>query len=301
MICGAAPGSLLDDVDLMAVLMKIKAAAERVGAKRAAALASTEQLTRARAVYQPVAERGSIAYFAGAAMRRVRPCYRFSLRRFELQFRAALVRASAAAATPATLSQALRVRTLCRSVLAACGALVLQGLFAAERRPYTVAVLMQLDMAAGVLAANDVEALVTRVVPQAPNGDAPSTQKSPRAAAAEATRSQPLAWLDDDTWARVSSLQVVSTLTHVIKDLHRLRSLPPSAAWTSTGAWRRWMTSRTPEALPLPVPREDTDDGHVSALTHSTPTTSKPVFAKLLLVGLPREAAVASLYAADGP
>jgi len=83
-------GNILDNEELIATLDETKTKAVEIQGKLEQSKFTTEEISKARAVYDPVAKRGSILYFAMAGMPNIMSMYEISLDSFLGVFNSAL-------------------------------------------------------------------------------------------------------------------------------------------------------------------------------------------------------------------
>ena len=107
-------GNILDNSELIATLEKTKESAVEIAAKLEQAEATKVMISEARSVYYPVANRGSILYFAESGLSTISSMYEISLDSFLGVFKGAL----SAAKKDAALENRLRnmIETVMRSI-----------------------------------------------------------------------------------------------------------------------------------------------------------------------------------------
>ena len=86
----SSQGNILDNHELIATLENTKSKAVEIQGKLQLAESTKADISTARAVYKPVAKRGSILYFAEAGLATISSMYEISLDSFLSVFKAAL-------------------------------------------------------------------------------------------------------------------------------------------------------------------------------------------------------------------
>jgi len=205
---------------LIISLEETKATSQEIAEKVQVAKVTEVTIAKAREIYRPIAERGSLIYFLIDQLHVISHMYQFSLDTFNYMFTKALVKA-----TPAD-GEADRCKNLMASVTYVIFSYVTRGLFECDRLTFSSQLGFRILGRLGELPREELDFMI----------------KSPKNLD-EADRNEALQWLPDSCWASV--LALAERLPDAFGGM-------PSDMEGSWKRWKEWFDHEQPEGEPLP-------------------------------------------------
>lgn len=149
-----AEGDILGDEALIVSLEETKATSQEIAEKVQVAKITEQTIAKAREVYRPVAERGSLMYFLIDQLSVISHMYQFSLDTFNYMFKKALSKASAAD------SDSDRSNSLMASVTFTIFSYVTRGLFECDRLTFSSQLAFRILASQGELQEEELDFLI---------------------------------------------------------------------------------------------------------------------------------------------
>ncbi|TYZ50849.1 hypothetical protein PybrP1_008863 [[Pythium] brassicae (nom. inval.)] len=219
-------GNILDNEELIATLEETKNKATEIGSKLELSSFTKDEITKARAVYTPVAVRGSIMYFAMSALSTIMKMYEISLASFLGVFHTSLDNAK----RDVVLDKRLRFMT--QSITEMMYDYTCTGIFERHKLMFSFQMTCMIMTAAGELNRAELEFFL--------KGDTSLD-------AASQPKPEPLTWMSMAGW---KDLLCLGKLNESFGAL-----LPDFLA--NMGEWKRWYDLEAPEASALPCGYSD--------------------------------------------
>ena len=211
-------GNILDNEELIATLEETKNKATEIGAKLEQSAFTQVEISKARAVYTPVATRGSVLYFAMSALSTILKMYEISLSSFLTVFNAALDDAK----RDVVLEN--RLRNMSIAITERLYDYTCTGIFERHKLMFSFQMTCMIMDVAGKLVRSELDFFL--------KGDT-----SLEAASLEKPKG--LDWISASGWKDLIHLSKISE--------------PFSEILTDLSAWESWYEMEAPESAPLPL------------------------------------------------
>ena len=211
---------ILGDEALIVSLEETKATSQEIAEKVQVAKVTEVTIAKAREIYRPIAERGSLMYFLIDQLHVISHMYQFSLDTFNYMFTKALLKA-----TPAEADEA-RSKNLMSSVTFTIFSYVTRGLFEADRLIFSSQLTFRILARTGDLPADELDFMIK----------APKSLDS-------GGMTESMNWLPESCWAAVQAL--AERLPDAFGGL-------PQDMEGSWKRWKEWFDHEQPEGEPLP-------------------------------------------------
>merc|ERR1711871_955925 len=216
----SSTGNILDNQELIATLENTKEKAVEIAAKLEQAEATKVMISEARSVYYPVANRGSILYFAESGLSTISSMYEISLDSFLGVFKAAL----SAAKKDAALEN--RLRNMIETVMRSIYDYTCTGIFEKHKLMFSFQMTCMIMNGSGNLEQPILDFFL--------KGDTSLD---------DVVEVNPTDWLSATGW---KDLLCLSGLKPVIAELVKDFTADPST-------WKEWYDLETPETVDMPL------------------------------------------------
>nr|CCA14061.1 PREDICTED: similar to hCG1811879 putative [Albugo laibachii Nc14] len=225
----SSTGNVLDNQELIDLLDETKNKATEIGSKLHLSSSTKDEITKARAVYTPVASRGSVMYFSMSALSSLMKMYEISLSSFLVVFNTSLNHAK----RDTVMSK--RLRHMIQSVTELTYEYTCTGIFERHKLIFAFQMTCMILQEAGNLERSELEfflkgsILIDKMLPQQPDS---------------------LSWISSTGWKDLSFLS---------KSKKIFENIEIEIA-NSADIWKQWTESEAPEAITFP-------DGYSDRLT----------------------------------
>lgn len=212
-------GNILDNEELILTLENTKSKAEEIKVKLEKAAFTRDEINEARAVYKPVAKRGSIMYFAESGLSVIMSMYEISLDSFLGVFNSALHDAKKDVVVET------RITNMMIAVTRNIYDYTCTGIFERHKLMFSFQMTCMILDGDGALNRSELDFFLKGDVSLDP-----------------ASETKPVVWLSDQGWKDLLYLKFigeiyVSLVQHVMK---------------STGDWQKWQNLEAPEDVEFP-------------------------------------------------
>lgn len=217
----SSTGNVLDNQELIDLLDETKNKATEIGSKLNLSSSTKDEITTARAVYTPVASRGSAMYFSMAALCSLMKMYEISLSSFLVVFNTSLNHAK----RDTVMSK--RLRHMIQSVTELTYEYTCTGIFERHKLIFAFQMTCMILQEAGSLERSELDfflkgsILIDKTLPPQPDS---------------------LAWISSIGW---KDLIFLSKSKKIFADIEI--EIAKNADY-----WKRWADSEAPEAIPFP-------------------------------------------------
>lgn len=215
----SSQGNILDNQELIGTLENTKSKAVEIQGKLQMAQTTKENIGTARAVYKPVAKRGSILYFAEAGLATISSMYEISLDSFLNVFKSALEGAK----KDSNVDN--RIRNMMDTIMRQIYDYTCTGIFERHKLMFSFQMTCMVMNGEGTLESPVLDFFL--------KGDTSLDAVS---------ESCPATWLVSSGW---KDLICLSTLGEAFAELLKDFKL-------NTSVWKAWYDLETPEAVPIP-------------------------------------------------
>ncbi|CAM9103575.1 unnamed protein product [Discosporangium mesarthrocarpum] len=215
----SSQGNILDNEELIQTLENTKTKAEEIKMKLDKAAFTKEEISEARAVYKPVAKRGSILYFAESGLATIMSMYEISLDSFLGVFNTALDTAKRDVVLDS------RINNMVNSVTCNIYDYTCTGIFERHKLMFSFQMTCMILDGDGNLSRQELDFFL--------KGDVSLDG---------ASRKNPSSWLSDQGWKDLLCLSTMAEIYGLLVEHFE----------QNTNAWREWQNLEAPEDVGFP-------------------------------------------------
>ncbi len=218
-------GNILDDEELIQTLSASRTTAAAIGTRMEQSERTVAVIDGMREEYRPVAQHGSLLFFAVAELANVESMYQYSLLYFT-QLYAQVIRTA-----PPAETVPVRVRTLVSELTSYLYTSVVRGLFVKDRLFFALLITIHLAKKSGAISQEQLSFFVrggagfSAAKKSSSSSSSSRTDNNAASSAAGVGESSPVAFIDDRTWLALlqagSSASSSSSSSSIDEDHHR--------------------------------------------------------------------------------